>query len=105
MLRKKSKWRPHKDESTDAEHRGGLPRSSDEASVMAVERRGKHVQSYKLVNQKWEEPASNAKPALVGGHEEPDELRGSRPVLREPGGEIPLGYSTINSPNRSRSGL
>ena len=24
---------------------------------------------------------------------EPDELRGSRPVLREPEGEVPLGYS------------
>jgi hypothetical protein len=32
--------RPHKDASTDAEHRGGLPRNSDEASVMEVERRG-----------------------------------------------------------------
>src|SRR3982074_3548179 len=28
-------------ESTDAPERGGLPRSSDEASVMAVERRGR----------------------------------------------------------------
>jgi RNA-directed DNA polymerase len=37
---RKSKWRTHKDESTDAEHRGGLPRISDEASVMEVERRG-----------------------------------------------------------------
>src|ERR1019366_9138016 len=26
--------------------------------------------------------------------QEPDELRGSRPVLREPGGAIPPGYST-----------
>ena len=32
-------------ESTDAGHRGGLPRSSDEASVMEVERRGWPVQS------------------------------------------------------------
>jgi RNA-directed DNA polymerase len=40
MLRKKSKWRSHKDDSTDAEHRGGLPRSSDEVSVMEMERRG-----------------------------------------------------------------
>ncbi len=31
MLKEKSKWRTHKDESTDAEHGGGLPRSSDEA--------------------------------------------------------------------------
>jgi hypothetical protein len=36
MLREKSKWRTHKDESTDAEHRGGLPRISDEATVMDV---------------------------------------------------------------------
>ena len=34
MLREKSKWRTHEDESTDAEHRGGLPRISDEASEM-----------------------------------------------------------------------
>jgi hypothetical protein len=40
MLREKSKWRTHKEESTDAEHRGEVPRSSDEASVMEVERRG-----------------------------------------------------------------
>jgi len=33
---------------------------------------------YKWVNQKWEEPASNANPTVVGGHEEPDESRGSR---------------------------
>ena len=40
MIREKSKWRPHEDESTDAEHRDGLSRSSVEASVMEVERRG-----------------------------------------------------------------
>ena len=44
MLREKSKWRPHKDESTDAEHRGGVVCSSEEASVMEVERRGYIVQ-------------------------------------------------------------
>lgn len=32
-------------ESTNAGHRGGLPRSSDEASVMEVEQRGRPVQS------------------------------------------------------------
>lgn len=31
---------PTKGESTDAKHRGGLPRSSDEVSVMEMERRG-----------------------------------------------------------------
>ena len=40
MLRENLKWRTHKRESTDAEHGGGLTRSSDEASEMEVERRG-----------------------------------------------------------------
>jgi len=40
MLREKFKWRTHEDESTDAEHRGGTTRSSDEVSVMGAERRG-----------------------------------------------------------------
>jgi len=31
---------PYKSESTDAEHRGGLPRSSGEVPVMGMERRG-----------------------------------------------------------------
>jgi len=46
MLREKSKWRPHKDKSTDAGHRGGVTRSSDEVSVMEMERRGYIVQLY-----------------------------------------------------------
>ena len=46
MLREKSKWRTHKDESTDARHRGGVTRSSDEVSVMEMERRGYIVQLY-----------------------------------------------------------
>ena len=29
MLREKSKWKTHKDESTDAEYRGGTARRSD----------------------------------------------------------------------------
>ena len=40
MLREKFKWRTHKGESTDAGHRGGITCSSEEASVMEVERRG-----------------------------------------------------------------
>jgi hypothetical protein len=40
MIRVKLKWRPHKIESTDARHRGGAARSSDEVSVMGMERRG-----------------------------------------------------------------
>jgi RNA-directed DNA polymerase len=44
MLREKYKWKPHKYESTEAEHRGGATRSSDEGSVMELERRGSIVQ-------------------------------------------------------------
>jgi len=40
MLREKSKWKPHKDESTNAEHSGGPTRSSVEISVMEMERSG-----------------------------------------------------------------
>lgn len=44
MPREKSKWRTHKDESTDAEYRGGIARSSEKAAVMAGERRGCVIQ-------------------------------------------------------------
>lgn len=40
MTRENLKWQPHKRESTNAENRGGITRSSDEASVMEWERRG-----------------------------------------------------------------
>lgn len=39
MLREPFKWKPHKNVSINAKLRGGLERSSDEASVMEVERR------------------------------------------------------------------
>ena len=42
--REPSKWQTHKDLSTDARRRGGLVCSSDEASVMGVERRDQIVQ-------------------------------------------------------------
>jgi len=66
MPREKSKWRTHEDESTDAEHRGGTVRSSDEASVMGVERRGCVIWFWKMVNQKWEEPVDKTRPLAVG---------------------------------------
>ncbi len=44
MTREKYKWKPHKYESTEAEHRGGATRSSDEGPVMGLERRGSIVQ-------------------------------------------------------------
>jgi len=40
MVREKFKWRSHENESTDAKHRGGATRISDEVSVMGMERRG-----------------------------------------------------------------
>ncbi len=51
MLREKPNWKPQEGESTDAGHRGGALRSSDEAAVIAVERRECVVQRNKLVNQ------------------------------------------------------
>ncbi len=51
MLREKLKWRPHESESTDAEHRGGATRSSEEVSVMGMERRGCVDRLYDLVNR------------------------------------------------------
>jgi hypothetical protein len=44
MSREKSKWRTHKDESTDVEYRGGTARMSEEAPVMGVEQRGCVIQ-------------------------------------------------------------
>jgi hypothetical protein len=40
MIREKRKWRTHKRESTDAGHGDGAACSSDEGSVMGLERRG-----------------------------------------------------------------
>ena len=51
MVREKSKWRPHKDESTDARHRDGVTCSSVEVSVMGMERRGWIDRLYEVVNR------------------------------------------------------
>ena len=50
MSREKLKWRTHEGESTDAEHRGGAARISDEGSVMELERRGCIVRLYFGIN-------------------------------------------------------
>jgi hypothetical protein len=44
MLRENLKWQPHKRESTDAAYRGGRFRSSEEVSVMEMERREPVIQ-------------------------------------------------------------
>ena len=68
-------------ESTDAPERGGLPRSSDEAAAMAVERRRWviAVDLGQLVRR--EEPFVQRKAAVFMRWHEPDESRGSSPDL------------------------
>src|SRR5260370_28389604 len=46
MSRERLKRRPRKSLSTDARHRGGAARSSEEGSVMGLERRGCIVRPY-----------------------------------------------------------
>ncbi len=48
-------------ESTDAEHRGGLPRSSDEGSVMELELRGCVVLLLHKNNSKGEDSVGKSK--------------------------------------------
>ncbi len=62
MRRENSKWWSHKEESTDAGHRGGAARSSVEALVMRVEQRGCVIQLDLRVNPEGEEPVEKAKP-------------------------------------------
>ena len=69
-----------KAESTDAPERGGLPRSSDEAAVMAVERRGGSP-TLGQVNRQREEPDIKRKAAAFARWHEPDDARVSSPVL------------------------
>jgi len=51
MEREKSKGQTPEGESTDAENRGGVIRSSDEVPVMGMERRGCIIWFYVAVNQ------------------------------------------------------
>jgi hypothetical protein len=46
---------PHKDESTEAEHRDGATRIRIEGSIMGPDRRGCVVQLWPGANQQWEE--------------------------------------------------
>jgi hypothetical protein len=62
MPRETSKWQTHKDESTDARHRGGATRSSEE---VCESRQSKGVASFSFgcgSTAKREEPMSEAKP-------------------------------------------
>ena len=70
-------------ESTDAPERGGLPRSSDEAGVMLVERRGRVIDigsgQLRSGDRPQEEPDEQWKAAAFERWHEPDESRSSRP--------------------------
>ena len=72
-------------ESTDAPERDGLPRSSIEAGVMPVERRGWVIvigSGQPLSdNRHWEEPEVQWKAAAFARWHEPDDARVSSPDL------------------------
>ena len=68
-------------ESTDAPERGGLPRSSAEAAVMAVERRGQVIAVDLGQPVRREEPFVQRKAAAFVRWHEPDNARVSCPDL------------------------
>ena len=72
-------------ESTDAPERGGLPRSSNEAGVMPVERRGQAIAigsgQPMSDNRHREEPEVQWKAAAFVRWHEPDDARVSSPDL------------------------
>jgi hypothetical protein len=68
-------------ESTDALERGGLPRSSGEAGVMPVERRGRIIAADLGQLVRREEPFVQWKAAAFSRWHEPDDARVSCPDL------------------------
>src|SRR6267378_2301807 len=68
-------------ESTNAPERGGLPRSSDEGSVMGLERRGRVIAVDLGQPAGREEPFVRRKVAEFMRWHEPDESSGSSPDL------------------------
>ncbi len=83
-------------ESTDAPERGGLPRSSDEGSVMELERRGRVI-AVELGSTGFagRNPLVQRKAAAFVRWQEPCEARVSRTVLWGAQGEIPWAYPAI----------
>ena len=67
MQTEKLKWKTHEGESTEAVHRGGVTRSSEERSVMERERRGDPVRLSLRVNRQREEPLEKAQPLRLDG--------------------------------------
>src|ERR1700738_2785567 len=77
-----------KAESTDAPERDGLLRSSEEAAVMVVERRG-GSSTMNRANWQREEPEVQRKAAAFNRWHEPDDARVSSPDLWGARGGIP----------------
>ena len=72
---------PREAESTDAPERGGLPRTSDEAGVMLVERRGQVTDVGREPTGNGRSSNSRRKAAAFARWHEPDDTRVSRPDL------------------------
>ena len=70
-----------RDESTDAPERGGLLRTSDEAGVMLVERRGQVTDVGREPTGNGRSSNSRLKAAAFARWHEPDDTRVSRPDL------------------------
>ena len=68
-------------ESTDAPERGGLPRSSAEVAVMAMERRGQVIAADLGQLVRREEPFVQWKAVAFARWHEPDDARVSSPDL------------------------
>ena len=68
-------------ESTNAPERGGLPRSSEEGSVMGLERRGRVIAVDLGQPVRREEPFVQRKAAAFVRWHEPDDARVSCPDL------------------------
>src|SRR5712691_4338600 len=88
----------HRKRQSTGRRRGGPARSSDEGPATGPERRVPGRSGRPEANPQGEEPRGGPKRtvrshASEAGLWEPYDGRLSRTVLREPGGEIPPGYS------------
>lgn len=68
MAREKSKGAHRKDESTNAEHRGGGIRSSNEVIVMVMEPRDSVIETLKIGQPNWEESMNKGKSYEITKH-------------------------------------
>src|SRR5262245_50384608 len=95
--RKSHKWKHHEGESTDAEFRGGLPCSSDEASNVRGAKGAGHSRPDHLVNWQQEEPTDRGEGRQLFMDDTSRVSREAQARFRE-GLEVqfPRGYSAGN---------